>query len=123
MTWGWRSNWRLELHLDERELVVVGVDHVVLDADGPVIGPPGGELGKAVLLAVEQLQLPCRHGHDHIVVGVAMPAGLGARREAPLRHLHPFVVDLHGRPRRYHAAVCHRLSLPSGYPCFTGPLP
>src|SRR5882724_12948147 len=90
------SRRRLELHLDEGELVVVGVDDVVLDADGPVVGSSGDELGQAVLLAVEQLQLPARHGHDHVVVGVAMPARLGARREAPFRHLHPLVVDLNG---------------------------
>src|SRR5215813_3133838 len=43
---------RLELHFDERELVVVGIDDVVLDADGPIVGAAGRQVGEAVLLAV-----------------------------------------------------------------------
>src|SRR6185295_7001028 len=49
------STRRLELHFDEGEFVVVGVDDVVLDADGSVVGSAGRQFGEAVLLAVEQL--------------------------------------------------------------------
>src|SRR5262245_35133686 len=74
------STRRLELHLDEGEFVVVGVDDVVLDADGSVVGSAGRQFGEAALLAVEQLQLARRHRHDHVVIAMAMPAGLGTRR-------------------------------------------
>src|SRR5215468_7446471 len=94
------SGRRLELDLDEGEFELIGIDDVVLDAHGPVVGATGGEVGEGILLAVVEEQLAGRQRHDDIVVAMAVPASLRARGEAPFRDLDALVVDLDRGDRR-----------------------
>ncbi len=89
------------MRLDERELVVVGVDHVVRDAAPPVIRLANGKFGVARAIGLDQAQLSGGNRHDDIVVlmELAMIAGRRAGGEAPLGHPHPVVFDHHGRYR------------------------
>src|SRR5262249_43522828 len=110
-----RGPWRLagrclELDLDEDEFEGVGVDHVMLDAERPVVGPARCELGEVGLLAVLELQAPGRHRHHDIVVAMAMPAGRGTRGEAPFGHLDPLIVDLDRRYRGLAPGGCRHAS-------------
>src|SRR3546814_13530967 len=76
----------LELDLHEDEFVVAAVHDVVLDADGPVVGAAGDQLGPMRLLAVLDHQMAAGDGHHALVVSAAMPAGFDAHGEAPPRH-------------------------------------
>src|SRR5690242_16551263 len=91
------TNWSgLELDLHEDELEAVGVDDVVLDADLAGVRHPGPQGRRNRRLSVKNMQLARRHGHDDIVVVMAMPAGMAARRKAPLGDDDAVVLDLDG---------------------------
>src|SRR5215510_9376234 len=86
----------LQLDLDERELVGVGVDDVVMHACLAEVGYTQFQVGEALLaLRRYQLQAAIAGGHHHIVELVDVLPGLRTRGEAPLGHAHTFVVDLH----------------------------
>jgi len=86
---------RLVSDLDEDELGRARIDHIVLDADRPSIRDARRELAR--YRPGRRLQQQRARGlrDDHVIHGMAMPAGLPAGRETPLGHLHLFVVDLH----------------------------
>lgn len=64
----------------------VRIHHVVLDPDVPGIRLPHCKLGHDLPVRGFLHQLArCQH-HDHVVVRMSVPAGLGTGGEAPLRH-------------------------------------
>ena len=54
---------------------------------------------RAAAVGAYQFQLAVDDRHHDIVVGMAVPAGRGARRETPLGHPQMLVLELHGRNR------------------------
>ena len=87
----------LELDLDEYELEIVRVDDVMLDAGLASVGHAGPERRRHCRLAIEDVQFAGRHRNHDIVVVVAVPAGMAARRKAPFGDDHAVVLDLHRR--------------------------
>src|SRR5271168_3729966 len=86
----------LELDLDEHELEVIRIYHVVLDADLAGVGHAGAQRRGHRRLAVEDMQLPSGDGHYDVVVHVLVPAGVAARRKAPFGDDDAVVLDLNG---------------------------
>lgn len=72
----------LDFYLDERHLLRVGIDHVVLDPGVSAIGRArrNGEL-MAISAWLYQLHLAVGQSHDHIVEFMDVPAGLLSRFE------------------------------------------
>src|SRR5690606_34456257 len=90
----------LELHLDEGELAVAGIDDVMLDARLAEVGDAGGQLGERFLAVVaDDGERAAGQRHDDVVEFVAVEPGLAARREAPQRDPRARVVflDIAGR--------------------------
>ncbi len=61
---------------------------------------PGAQRRRHRRLAVKNVQFAGRHRHHDIVVIVAVPAGVAARRETPFGDDDPVVLDLDG-------GLCH----------------
>ena len=64
--------------------------HALLPGVSQAVGQSRFSPSSALLQAL----YPTRQWHDDIVVGVHVMAGFGSRCKAPLRHPHPFVLDL-----------------------------
>src|SRR5688500_4954597 len=85
-----------ELDFNKGELVFVGVDDVMLDADRTVIGFPRCQFREPLRFPVVDLQFPGGQRHHDIVVAVPVPGGLRPRREPPFGDEHAVIVDLDG---------------------------
>src|SRR3954466_15986120 len=85
-----------EIDFDKGVLEVVGVDDVVLDPGGPVIGAAGLHFGNMGLLAVIDRQLAVQERHHYVIMPVTVPTGLGPGCKTPLGDDDPIVLDLLG---------------------------
>src|SRR5581483_8340363 len=85
-----------DFDFDKGVLEIVGVDHVVLDADRARVGAAGFEIDQALFLAVVDLEPPIQQRHHDIVMAMAMPAGFRTRSKAPLGDDDALVLDLLG---------------------------
>ncbi len=68
----------LQLNLDKSVVAAAGVDDVVLDAFFAEIGDALLHLAEACAIPGFEFHLAVHQRHDDVIVGVAVPAGLGA---------------------------------------------
>ena len=87
----------LHLDLDERELVIVRVDDIVLHASLPEVGRPYFQLGIPDAVGLDEPELAVGQGDNNVVVFVSVPACRCPWREVPSGHAHALVVDEHRR--------------------------
>src|SRR6516225_3975513 len=72
------------LDLQEAELEIVGIDHVVLHPLLPSVGHAARELRLSRAGRLLETQHTARQWHDHIVVRMHVKAGFRSGRETPL---------------------------------------
>src|SRR5215472_10604158 len=101
------------LDLQKPELEGVGVNDVVRYTLCPGVRQAAGELRLFLPLAVFEAQNATCQWYDDVVMRVHVMPGLGSWREAPLRHLHPVILDLNVRGRSHGPLA--RLPIPSAW--------
>src|SRR5215469_1708338 len=85
------------LDLEKSELELVGVDHVVRHAFFAGVRQTAGKLRITLSVALFEAQHAAGQRYDDIIVRMHVMPGLGSGGKAPLRHSHPFILDLYVR--------------------------